>query len=181
MNTLLYLIFAFALFFLLVFIIGMLLIRSYLKVNRRVYLPNERIITGRENGSSKILLLYQPSRNGTTVRAAQIVADTFNELGYQVVMNYPSAQLEYNISEFEKMVFISSVYMGKMAQPIYDFIQKENFMGREILLIAIGMATEEKKELDHLEKTIPEGNLIKKVKIIPEQISNLENWIKINL
>lgn len=113
----------------------------------------------------KALLLYQDSRHGTFGKIAEAAAETISAKGYEVVVNHPSNQLEYDPMEYDLLAFGSPAYLGQVSGLLADFIKNNPFTHKTVFIFSAGITPEDKRELERVVDTVPKRNHVVSVKV----------------
>ncbi len=141
---------------------------------RRVNTPEETIIW---TGESQALLVYEPSNvdaiASATVNAKTAIASVLAEHEYTVTVNYPSPELDYDLSNYDIIVFGSPVYSGNLSPVLKEFIESNPVTLKHILLFVVGLYPEDDKELQIMESWIDENNTVKTIKISEDENDKL--------
>ena len=119
----------------------------FISVNQKEQKNDEEV---RGNGENKVLILYQESRGNLVADSLQIVIEHLEKNGYQITMNHPRTDNTYIAGNYELVVFITPVYAGKIAEPICNYAEKQDFTGVKVVNIITGLndGTEEISELE---------------------------------
>lgn len=139
---------------------------------------NSEKITG--YGDKQALVLYQESVSSMVKDNVDEITSVLQKSGYSTVSNHPRADLDYKIQDYDVIVFVSPVIARKVAQPLLDFADKQDFSGKKVYSVIVGMR-EDKGEKEKLEKHIKNATEKETIKVIgsdrAEMLENLEGFI----
>lgn len=131
-------------------IVALLIFRSLKNMGKYVELNNtplepEETVSGA--GEKKAIIIYQPSFNGGTT---DVVCALKEELAdYTVTVNYPSDKLDYNLEDYDLIIFGSAIYASEPSECLIEYIQSQSFSGKTVFVFTTGIKL---SELDGLEK-----------------------------
>lgn len=117
----------------------------------------EKVLKGDGSGK-KALVVYQPSNTDFAKKVADNLAKGINEAGYDVTINCPGDFLPTDLSEYNLLVFGSTVYESKYSKVLGDYISSvTNFGDAKIMVYSTGMVPDVRAELDDLSKLFVNG------------------------
>lgn len=117
----------------------------------------EKVLKGDGSGK-KALLVYQPTNTDFAKKIADNLAKGVNEAGYEVTINYPGDFLPKDLSEYNLIVFGSTVYESKYSKVLGEYISSvTNFGDAKVMVYSTGMVPDVRTELDDLSKLIDNG------------------------
>lgn len=141
------------------------------KPNPKVYLTNQK-------QRKKVLLLYHNSRHKTMEKRVSLMSKILNEQGYDVYVDHPSKNVDYNPMEYDVLVFACPVYLGNYSKAFDKYIEAHPFVSKKVLILLMGMDPEEKRELDKFENALPKNNSVYKLKIDNKDERVLVKYLK---
>lgn len=97
-------------------------------------------------GDNQALILYQESMSGMVKDNVDLISETLQKSGYSIVSNHPRADLDYSIQDYDVIVLVTPVYARKLAQPILDFADNQDFTGKKVFGVIVGMTEQEGQE-----------------------------------
>jgi len=162
-------------FIIVAIIVAILVFTMLNKSNSKVNEPNEVVYKG--TSDKKALVVYQPSKGDTTENISTAAAKQLNGEGYTVVVNYPSEKLTYNLQDYDIIAFGTPVYMGQTSGTLTDYIKKNKFTGKKVLLYTTGSNTEAMDEVNKMEENLEKGNKVAKIKVSKEQEDKIKEFI----
>lgn len=160
----------------LLFIIAMLLFRSFLKLNTIQLSPNEIIKKG--DSDKKALVLYQKTKHDTATNITTALAEELNSNGYTVTINHPSTKLSYNLDEYDFIAFGSGVYMGTTSQPLKDYIEKHSYEGKDVMVYTVGGSLDEKSDLNNLKEIVKRARKLDGIKVKKGEEDIIKKFVK---
>ena len=119
------------LFFLFIAFLVSIWLKNGLKALRITHKPNE-IKVG--NGQKSALLIYQPTNHMSVTKLTKVLADCLANNGYAVTINYPSNETNYILSEYDLIIFGSGVYLGSLSPVLSDYIWRNKFKNKKVLI-----------------------------------------------
>lgn len=147
--------------------------------NTKVNKSNEKVISLKSNSDKKALIIYQPSRTNVTSKAANVVGDTLKNLGYEVTINYPSGKLNYDISQYQVLVFGTPIYVGNHSSVLEEYMKSiKDYSGKKVLVFATGGNREDINALDYLQGIVKGAAKIEKVKLINGDTNTAIDMVK---
>ncbi len=149
---------------------------SYSKLNTQELQPNEVVLKGNDN--KKALVLYQKSKHSTATNITMALAQELNRNGYTVVINHPSPKLTYKTEDFEVLAFGSAVYMGSVSKPLQEYMGKASLKGKNVLVYAVGSATEVTTEVDMLKEKSVGADIIDGIKVKKGEEDKMRAFVK---
>lgn len=121
--------------------------------------------TGSPIGAKNAIVIYQPGITSFSQEVATDIAKGLNDNGYNVVLTTPNEGLAKDLSEYQKVIFGTPIYMGKHSEAITRYVTTiENYGDAEIYFYSVGML-ETTEEFPAMEKLFERKNLIEVVKI----------------
>ncbi len=158
-----------------IIIIGVVIMRMLMNVNFKVLKPDEKIIAnGDEN--KKALILYQRTRHNSATDITMALADKLHELGYRVTVNYPSAYINYDLSDYDMLAFGSGAYAGSVANVLKAYMQNVDFTGQKVLLYSIGVDRQNAPELENLRTLAGAADVIESIKLAPGETEKIAEF-----
>lgn len=163
---------------LLIFLFGMFFLsiwlKNGLKVLNVIHKPNE-IKVGK--GNKTALIIYQPTKHGTATKFAKIIAECLTEHDYTVIINYPSNELDYILSEYDLIVFGSGIYLGRFSPVLSDYILQNRFKNKKVLIYNIGFRTNDLTDLNELKVMLDDANEVYAIKVNRKQENKLKEFV----
>lgn len=136
--------------------VGLYLSVSSVNSIEKVY-PSREITIGK--GEKKALLIYEPSKSKLSENVSLKVTDIMQNNGYSVTINYPSDELEYDLNDYDTIVFASPVYAHKISPVLEKYIKDNPIENKKIILYTLGKL-ENKSDLDKLKECVSKNNTI---------------------
>ena len=158
------------------FIVAMLFFKSYLNLNTKELSPNEKMLNG--NTDKKALVLYQKSKHDTATNITMALAEELNKNGYTVVINHPSSKLNYNVDDYDLLVFGSAVYMGTVSEPLQKYMDNVPLEGKDVIVYSVGGSLDEKQELELLKGKASRAKSVEGIKVSKGQEDVMKSFIE---
>ncbi len=149
-------------------------LKNGLKVLRITHKPNE-IKVG--NGKKSALIIYQPTKHDTATKLTKAVADCLAENGYTVTINYPSNEINYILSEYDLIIFGSGVYLGNFSPVLSDYILRNRFRNKKVLIYTVGLKTDDLTDLNELRVMLDDANEVHGIKVSKGQEDKLKEFV----
>ena len=149
-------------------------LKNSLKVLNTAHNPDELVIG---NGQKLALIIYQPTKHKSASGMANVIADCLSEKGYTVKINYPSNQLDYNLSEYDLLVFGSGVYFGRVSPVLTEFIMKNSLKNKSVLIYTVGSRTDDLTDLSELKILFDNTNFVRAIKVAKGQEEKLKKFV----
>ena len=108
--------------------------------------PPKEVVLG--NGAKQAALIYEPSKSNLNDEVALKVADLVQNKGYKVTVNYPSKDLNYNLNDYDVIIFASPVYAGKVSPVLKEYVENNPVENKKIIAYTVGKFDDNKKELE---------------------------------
>lgn len=157
---------------------GILFLKWAVNANSIVHKSDERKIIS-SNSSKKALIIYQPSRTNLTSTMASSIAETLHKSGYEVTINYPSQELNYDISKYDVLVFGTPIYVGKYSQVLESYMRTiKDFSNKKVMIFSTGGDNKVTKEVDPLVQMAKGAAKIKSIKLLKGQTTRAADAIK---
>lgn len=137
--------------------------------------PDERRYEG---GDKRALLLYQPTRHDTATQYAEQIAEGLHARGYDVTVNYASPALEYNLLDYELMVFGTGAYLNTAAVPVRRFLRDHPFARKQVILFSVGGNLNQDGEITQMEQYIGPENIVYKIKVSRDQEDVMADFLQ---
>lgn len=166
--------------FLLIGIIVAIYFRSLWRKNNIELESDELVTEGAKTPKTKHLVLYQPSKKGSSNNIAKNVIDALATKENEIVSNYLSTKVDINASEYETITMISPVYAGKVSKNIMKVCRKNNFKNKRIFLISSGMAENDSPELEEAYNYLKDSNTVIRKKVVPGNADMLKSYVVTN-
>lgn len=160
----------------LVFIIAMLVFKSYLNLNTKELSPNEKILEG--NSGKKALVLYQKSKHESATNITMALAEELNKNGYTVVINHPSSKLSYKVEDYDLLAFGSAVYMGSVSEPLKKFIEEASFNDKNVIVYTVGGSLEEKADVEGLKEKVKGAKKVDGIKVKKGEEERIKEFVR---
>lgn len=161
---------------LLIIIIIFILVMVYFStILNKTYDLNENTVG---NGKKSALLVYSLSRGNGTEEMSKNIANTLSENNYTVTMNYPSEKLNYNLKDFDLIIFGTPVYAGKISSSLEKYIKSQNIKNENIILFVTGMLTDKHEEEETMKKWLDSSNSISTIKVNSKDYDKMNNFIE---
>lgn len=159
-------------------IIGFIVLSSYCRKLNETEQANVEEKINPEN--KQALILYQDSLGTTVKDNVEAITNTLEQSGYSIIRNHPRSDLNYSIQDYEVIVLVSPVYARKLAQPLLNFTDKQDFTGKKVYGVIVGMMKQEGQE-KKLEEHIKNAAHKETIKVIgydkTQMIETLEGLI----
>ena len=131
-------------------------------------------------GDKEALILYQESMSSMVKDNVDAIADTLQKAGYSIVTNHPRADLDYAVQDYDVIVLVSPVYARKLAQPLLDFLDTQDFTGKKVYGVIVGMIKQEGQE-EKLKEHIKNADQKEVIKVVgfekTQMLENLEGFL----
>lgn len=165
-------------YFLLILLVVMFFVSIWLKNGLKVlnitHQPNE-IKVG--NGKKSALIIYQPTKHNTATNLTKAIADCLAENDYTVTINYPSNEINYILSEYDLVIFGSGVYLGRFSPVLSDYILRNRFKGKKVLIYTVGLRTDDLTDLNELRVMLDDANEVHGIKVSKGQEDKLREFV----
>lgn len=155
------------------FIVSILL-KNGLKDLNVIHKPNE-IIIGK--GTKSALIIYQPTKNETANYFAKFIAEYLSENDYTVTINYPSNEINYNLNNYDLLVFGSGVFLGRFSPVLSSYLLANRFKNKRVLIYTVGLRTNDLTDLNELKVLLDSENEIYGIKVYKRQEEKLKSYI----
>lgn len=164
-------------FFIIIFILflGSIWLKRGLAVLNKTHTPSE-IILG--EGEKTAIIIYQPTKHDTAYNITMAIANVLKENGYTVTINYPSDEINYNLSEYDLIVFGSGAYVGKSSPVLGNYILKNRFRDKKVLIYTVGKLIKDDSDLKELKVLLDGVNDVKAIKVKKGQEENIERFVE---
>lgn len=134
-----------------------------------------------EEVAKKALVVYQTSRTDFANDVVDSYAENLSNNGYDVLVNHPGDYMPTDISEYDLVIFQSSVYMSQISPVMIDYIKGiEKYGDAKLLFVVTGML-DSTEEFTSIEDLFKEHKLTELFKVTQSNYKNNENfaWEKI--
>lgn len=161
--------------------IGMQMVFYIYKKRLNTPIDDREEIMSNANTKDKILIIYYPSKHGTTKKIVDKISKYYNENGYEVTINVASCKKAYATNTYKKIFLISPVYFGKISGFLKKFVQENVIENQIVYLVNIGKLHYQPKEFDNLLSSLSDTNKVFKLKLrgdekdIKDAIENLSH------
>lgn len=166
-------------YFLLIILVVMFFVSIWLKNGLKVlnitHKPNE-IKVG--SGKKSALIIYQPTKHDTATNLTKAIANYLAENDYTVTINYPSNELNYILSEYDLIIFGSGVYLGRFSPVLSDYILRNRFKDKKVLIYTVGLRTDDLTDLNELRVMLDDANEVQGIKVSKGQEDKLKEFVK---
>ncbi len=99
------------------------------------------------NPVGKALVIYQPAWTDITKNAADALAESLNNKGYDVMVNYPGSFLPQNVSNYSVLVFGTPIYNSKGSPLVVNYLKElKGLSGKKVILFTTGSTTPMSKD-----------------------------------
>ncbi len=142
----------------------LLYLRSYQSFSNRLQANDEKTYKSRK-ASRKALIIFQDSKHGTVERYVGIIKDILVSSEYSVTVNHPRPDLSYDPMKYDLIVLACAAYLGKPSSRIVEYITKNPFINRKILVLMTGIDPDDSRELKQIEEVIPNHNSVSTLKV----------------
>ena len=142
----------------------LLYLRSYQVFSNRLQ-PNDEKTYQKRKSKKKALIIFQDSKHGTMGRYIEIAKEILVDNEYSVTVNHPRPDLNYDPMNYDLIVLACAAYLGKPSSRIIEFITKNPFINRKILVLMSGMDPDDNRELKQIEEVIPNHNTVFTLKV----------------
>jgi len=89
--------------------------------------------------AKKAIVIYQPSKHGTSAKIAKRLAEGLNSSGYEVTLSYPGAHLPASLGEYDIVAFGTPVYFGQISLALTDYMERStDLAGKKVLIYSVG-------------------------------------------
>lgn len=141
--------------------------------------PDERVFRakGVSGTSQNALLIYHPSKHNTTGHVAEIVADELNSHGYDVTVNHPSDKLDYDLNDYDILVFGSPAYLGSASQALLDYLKSHPFYNKKVLIFVTGITPDDVREVRQINECLKKKNDIRGIKVSKNSEQTIRTFI----
>jgi len=126
---------------------------------------NPEILSANPN-AKKALVIYQPGITAISAKVAHQIARGLNDKGYEVTLDYPSAQLSADVSPYAVVVFGSPVYGEQPSKALTDYISRIKGGGSSRIVLYETGGFKYYMGMDVMEKCLSGGKAFKKVKFL---------------
>jgi flavorubredoxin len=90
----------------------------------------------------KALVIYQPAWTDVTKNAADALAKSLNNKGYDVMVNYPGSFLPQDISNYAVLAFGTPIYNSKGSPLVVNYLKRlKGLSGKKVILFTTGSTT----------------------------------------
>lgn len=160
-------------------IIILLLLRSLKNMAKYVEFNNtpvdpEEVTVG--NGDKKAIIIYQSSKNGGTDAVANTLAEQLK--GYTVTLNHPSDKLEYNLNDYDLIIFGTAIYANEPSECLVEYIQSNSFSDKTVIVFATGIRLNEMEAVDKVKNCIGGINDVYAIKAQKTELDKFKNYLK---
>ncbi|RMD04155.1 flavodoxin [Clostridium autoethanogenum] len=164
---------------LVVIIVGTILFFKWVvNANSIVHKSDERKLL-LSSSSKKALVIYQPSRTKLTSTMASSIAETLQKSGYEVTINYPSQELNYDISKYDVLVFGTPIYVGKYSTVLESYMKAiKDFSNKRVMIFSTGGDNKVTKEIDPLVQLAKGADKVEGIKLLKGQTTKAADAIK---
>lgn len=141
-----------------------------------VYPSSEEKISGKKRNA---LLLFQPFEplEEENKKVKDFVLDFFKENDYNITINYPSEDINYNIKNFDVIIILAYEYRNNIGKPMLEYIKRSSFEEDNLLFITIGENKYNTKFLDRIKKETDSSNNIFVTKVYDTKMDDLNNLL----
>jgi flavodoxin len=143
--------------FILLFILG----TKYCTAQNEKQQDNKEILT--KGGSKQALILYQESQSSVVTDSVDKISQKLLANNYSVTQNHPRNDLNYKLDQYELVIFVSPVYARRVAKPMENFIENNNFKNNKVLVLLTGML-DDKGEVEKVTKKFTNTKAIEVIK-----------------
>lgn len=175
MNYVLLIILIVVIFIVIALGIAVLWFRNVIRTLYRDYDSREKVIG---NGFKNTLVLYQPSKHNSVNIVCRYIVEGLAGKDYKTTINYLNTFSLYSIDNYELIVLVSPVYMGRVSPRIKEFVSGQLIKNKTILLCSVGLILDEVKETDEIVKLIDESNKLIRIKTNDREISKFRHEIE---
>ena len=99
------------------------------------------------NSVGKALVIYQPAWTDITKNAADALAKSLNNKGYDVTVNYPGSFLPQDVSNYAVLVFGTPIYNSKGSLLVVNYLKElKGLSGKKVILFTTGSTTPMSKD-----------------------------------
>ena len=164
-----------------IFFICMQIVFYIYKKRLNTPITDKEEILSNSNTKNKILILYHPSKHGTTKNTVDKISKYYNENGYEITINVASCKKAYATNLYKIIYLVSPVYFGKVSDFLKKFVQENVIENQIVYIVNIGKLHYQPKEFENLASTISNTNEIHKLKLrgdekdIKDAIENLSH------
>lgn len=93
------------------------------------------------------LVIYQPAWTDITQNAADALAESLQDKGYDVTVNYPGSFLPHDVSEYAVLVFGTPIYNSKGSPLVVDYMESlKGLSDKKVILFTTGSDTPIEKD-----------------------------------
>ncbi|HEX3037880.1 MAG TPA: flavodoxin domain-containing protein [Oscillospiraceae bacterium] len=90
----------------------------------------------------KALVIYQPAWTDITKNAANALAKSLKDKGYDVTVNYPGSFLPKDVSDYAVLVFGTPIYNSKGSPLVVNYLKSlKGLSGKKVILFTTGSTT----------------------------------------
>lgn len=115
----------------------------------------------------KALVIYQPAWTDITQNAADALAESLKDKGYDVTVNYPGSFLPHDVSSYDVLVFGTPIYNSKGSLLVVNYLKSlKGFSGKKVILFTTGSTTPMEKDrvYDGIENYINDASSVQRIK-----------------
>lgn len=115
----------------------------------------------------KALVIYQPAWTDITKNAADALAESLKDKGYDVTVNYPGRFLPHDVSDYAVLAFGTPVYNSKGSPLVVNYLKSLNGLsGKKVILFTTGSTTpiEKDRVYDGIENYVRGTTSIQRIK-----------------
>ncbi len=134
--------------------------------------PDEQVIG---DGEKKAIIIYQPSKNGGTTDIVGAIKEVLAD--YTVTVNYPSEKLEYNLNDYDLIVFGSAIYALHPSECMIEYAQSQKLENKDVFVFVTGLHPEEKEGLEELKNAVGGINNVFGIKVQKTQFDEVKRFL----
>ena len=110
-------------------------------------------------GTEKALILYQDSRGNTVEKKVKEIVAEVSEKGYSINLNHPRADLGYQVADYDVIILVTPIYVGKISEPLMNFADSQDFSGKKVYGLITG-GLEDEGEIDKFKSHIKNAEMM---------------------
>lgn len=149
-------------------------LKNRVKALNIVHKPDELKIG---KGKKSAIIIYQKSKHDSMTKMANVIADCLAKNDYTVTINYPSDEVNYVLKEYDLIVFGSCVYIGRPSPVLSNYIMKNRFRDKKVLIYTVGLHKNDNNDLNELKVLLDVKNEIHMIKVSKRQENELREFV----
>ena len=86
--------------------------------------------------------------------------------------------MNYNVDDYDLLVFGSAVYMGTISGPLQKYMNNAPLEGKDVIVYSVGGSLDEKQELELLKGKASRAKSVKGIKVSKGQEEVIKSFIE---